>query len=227
MNPRDHDIGAIVQSIRRFGFVAPAILNEATGRVLAGHGRIEALDILRRQGDDLPAGLRQDDKGRWLVPVVAGIAFADDSDALAYIVADNRLTELGGWNDAALIDVLTTLHEAKALKATGYDGDDLDSLIAASAGIDHAPGSKSSAPGVQEDDIAAAQEAEQAQSGDLWRFGSAGMGWQYLLIEDWNDLGRSCPWSISSESADDLLGKARAEGLETVRLCTATDWLTE
>jgi ParB-like chromosome segregation protein Spo0J len=42
-NPKDHDIGLLHDSFSRFGFVEPIALNERTGRLVAGHGRQEAL----------------------------------------------------------------------------------------------------------------------------------------------------------------------------------------
>ena len=42
-NVKDHDIGAIHESMNRFGFTSPLLLNESSGKLVAGHGRIEAL----------------------------------------------------------------------------------------------------------------------------------------------------------------------------------------
>ena len=41
-NPKRHDLGTLDQSLDRFGFVAPIILDERTKRIVAGHGRMEA-----------------------------------------------------------------------------------------------------------------------------------------------------------------------------------------
>ena len=38
VNPKDHDIGDIYTSIKRFGFTEPIIKNEATGKLVAGLG---------------------------------------------------------------------------------------------------------------------------------------------------------------------------------------------
>ena len=43
INVKDHDIGAIHESMNRFGFTSPLLMNEATMKLVAGHGRIEAL----------------------------------------------------------------------------------------------------------------------------------------------------------------------------------------
>ena len=44
-NPKDHDIGQIYQSIKRFGFTQPIMMNENTGKLLAGHGRLSLIHI--------------------------------------------------------------------------------------------------------------------------------------------------------------------------------------
>ena len=49
VNPKDHDIGQIYQSMKRFGFTSPVMLNEQTGKLMAGHGRLETLAMLKRE----------------------------------------------------------------------------------------------------------------------------------------------------------------------------------
>ena len=78
-NPKDHDIGAISRSVNRFGFTAPVIIDERTGYLAAGHGRIDTLAQLKAQGKDAPANV-QTDHGEWLVPVVRGVAFNSDAE---------------------------------------------------------------------------------------------------------------------------------------------------
>ena len=45
-NPKDHDVGAIYQSMKRFGFVAFPLINSTTDKLLAGHGRLKTLQII-------------------------------------------------------------------------------------------------------------------------------------------------------------------------------------
>lgn len=130
-NPKDHDIGAIIQSYDRFGFVAPGVRNDATGRIVVGHGRAEALRQLKADGQPPPERVLVAADGDWLVPVVCGITFANDAEAEAYLIADNRLTNLGGWDDAALVEVLKKMAEEDTLQGTGFDGDDVDALMLA------------------------------------------------------------------------------------------------
>lgn len=129
-NPKDHDVGVLVESLRRFGFVAPAIRNDKTGRIVVGHGRLEALQQLQAEGGPPPARIKKAKGGTWLLPVVCGVAFDNEAEAEAYLVGDNRTTELGGWLDHVLHDSLATLlqQDADALRGTGYDADDVDDL---------------------------------------------------------------------------------------------------
>jgi len=127
-NPKQHDLGAIHQSIARFGFVSPIILDERTGRLLAGHGRLDSLQAAKASGDKPPDRIIAQD-GTWRVPVVRGVASKSDQDAEAYLVADNRTVELGGWDDAALASLLSDLAAQDALAGTGFDQDDVDVLL--------------------------------------------------------------------------------------------------
>jgi hypothetical protein len=131
-NPKDHDLGAISRSVNRFGFTAPVIIDERTGYLAAGHGRIDTLAQLKAQGKEPPANVQLADfDGDWLVPVVRGVAFNSDAEIEAYLVADNRLTMLGGWNEPELAGLLQDLaaQDTALLEATGYDADDLDALL--------------------------------------------------------------------------------------------------
>jgi hypothetical protein len=108
------------------------IIDERTGYLAAGHGRIDTLAQLKAQGKEPPANVQtQDFDGDWLVPVVRGVAFNSDAEIEAYLVADNRLTILGGWNEPELAGLLQDLaaQDTALLEATGYDADDLDAMI--------------------------------------------------------------------------------------------------
>lgn len=130
-NPKDHDIGAISKSVKRFGYVAPVIVDERSGYLVAGHGRIDTLAQLRQQGKQPPANVQVSALGEWLVPVVRGVSFNSDSEVEAYLVADNRLTIMGGWNEPELASLLQDLarEDQALLEATGYDADDLQALL--------------------------------------------------------------------------------------------------
>jgi hypothetical protein len=128
-NPKDHDTGAIDDSMHRFGFVAPMVLNETTQRLVAGHGRLDVLRQRKAAGLPPPAHVREEDSS-WMVPVVRGVRFETDEDAEAYLLADNRLSELGGWNDSLLQESLSDLAASEdGLQGTGFDEDELDRML--------------------------------------------------------------------------------------------------
>jgi hypothetical protein len=124
-NPKRHDLPAIASSLRRFGFVAPLVLDDRTGRLVAGHGRLEALRVMRDQGQAPPARIVANGN-QWLVPVVRGIAFADEREAEGYLLADNRLVELGRWNDGELAKLLA---EQNDLNGLGWAQGELQALL--------------------------------------------------------------------------------------------------
>ena len=128
-NPKDHDLGVIYQSINRFGFTNPIMLNESTGKLLAGHGRLQALKLIKDANEPVPDRIVEEG-GRWMVPVIKGINIDNPAEAQAYLLADNRLTELGGWKNIDLIESLNEIMEKTGdLDGTGYDLEDIDTIL--------------------------------------------------------------------------------------------------
>jgi hypothetical protein len=131
-NAKVHDLPQIRRTIARFGYTTPVILDERTGRLVAGHGRRIVLMGMRDDGDTPPNGIELTDDGRWLVPVVRGWTSHSDAEAEALGIADNRLSELGGWEDRLLTEMLEELLDQapELLAATGYSTDDVDRMLA-------------------------------------------------------------------------------------------------
>lgn len=131
-NEKDHSIPDIKASIREHGFTAPALVDERTGLIGAGHGRIEALWEMFRNGEPTPKRIELDDRGdEWLVPLLRdGLDTPDDLAAAAYRIVDNRSGEKGGWVLHRLTASLSALKAADRLEGTGYTAPDLDALIA-------------------------------------------------------------------------------------------------
>lgn len=131
-NPKKHDTDLMTQSVDRFGFVEPIVVDQRTGYLISGHGRTETLMALEEAGGPPPDGVRVDPAtGRWLVPVVVGWKSKNDLDAEAALIALNRTTELGGWSDDSLLGLLEDLSENEGgLDGVGFDVDDLDDLRA-------------------------------------------------------------------------------------------------
>lgn len=128
-NPKAHVGETIERSIARFGFVSPIVLDERSGKIAAGHGRAEALERMKAAGQDPPKRVEKAPDGEWLVPVVRGVAFNSDDEMAGFAVADNALAIKGGWDDAALAEVLAPLRDADLLDGIGYEPADVDNLI--------------------------------------------------------------------------------------------------
>lgn len=150
VNPKGHDKVGISASVERFGVVEILVVDERTGRLVSGHGRLDALLAAHAEGTPPPDGVEVDEAGRWLAPVVRGWASADDDEASAALVAVNRLVEKGGWADPdELIGILAGLRDRERLDvAVGYDNDDLDALIASLAESAPAPVPEARRPAV-------------------------------------------------------------------------------
>lgn len=109
----ERNLDAIKASLVRFGQQRP-ILIDARGVVRAGNGTLLAAKEL---GWETLEAVRSDLLG---------------SEATAYAIADNRTAELAEWEAAALAQCLTDLlAEDFDLEAAGFNGAELDELIAA------------------------------------------------------------------------------------------------
>jgi len=166
-NPKEHDVGLLRASLGRFGFVTPILLDDATGRIVAGHGRLDALQQLKATGGSPPERVRVED-GRWLVPVIRGVAFASPVEAESYLVADNQTTILGGWDEARLADLLADLAAQQALAGTGFDAADVDALLRDVA-VANARGEAE--PPAHIDQAAELQAKWETARGQLWEIG--------------------------------------------------------
>jgi hypothetical protein len=112
-NVNQGDWGAIQQSIEANGFFGALVVQRSTGKILAGNHRYAVAKSLGFT--ELPV--------TWVD--------VDDDKALRILLADNRTARLGTDNDGALAALLAELSETPAgLAGTGFNGDDLDQLIA-------------------------------------------------------------------------------------------------
>jgi DNA modification methylase len=114
-NARTHSeaqVAQIAASIRDFGFNNPVLVDGANG-IIAGHGRVMAARKL---------GLGE-------VPVIE-LAHLSETQKRAYILADNRLAEMAGWDKELLSLELADLDELGVdLGDLGFDGAELDALL--------------------------------------------------------------------------------------------------
>lgn len=127
-NPKLHHQDLIGRSIGRFGFVDPIEVDDRTGRLVSGHGRVEALRAAYHAGQQPPAGIVDRD-GAWLVPVVRGWASNSDEEAAAYSVTTNRSSELGGWAHEELAVLLDQIGDPDLVALTGWNPEELAELL--------------------------------------------------------------------------------------------------
>lgn len=108
-NARVGNVRLIKESIDGNGFVGALIVQRSTGHILAGNHRFQAAVEL----------------GMDTLPVI--YVDVDDEHALAIMLADNRTTDVAGYDDKALLELLEQL---PSLAGTGYDKDDFNDLLA-------------------------------------------------------------------------------------------------
>jgi hypothetical protein len=121
------------------------VLDERTGRLVGGHGRLEDAKARRDAGGDLPDGFLLADDGTWLIGVQRGWSSTDDEQAHAAGVALNQGTIAGGWKRDELADLLSELaagDDPTLLAGTGFDESSLNELLADVAGFPVLPGSR-------------------------------------------------------------------------------------
>jgi len=162
-NPKRHDREGIRASIGRFGVAELPLVDERTGRLVAGHGRVDQLVAMRDEGQVPPDGVQLGDDGGWQLPVVRGWASRSDAEADAYLVASNKLTSNGGWDDEQLGELLSELDD-DLLGLTGFGTDELTALLAAGVG-------GSGDGGADLDDAPEPPVTPVSVLGDLWLLG--------------------------------------------------------
>lgn len=141
----EEQIRKIVESIKEFGFISPCII-DSEYNLIAGHGRVEACKALGM--DKVPCLF------------VEGLT---DEQRRAYILADNKLTEMGKW-DKSLVSI-----ELAELKDIGYDinvtGFDIDSII-----FDDMEGDTDDTP--EDNSTVNDKEPPRVKRGEIWQLGN-------------------------------------------------------
>lgn len=129
-NAKNHDRGGILASTDRWGIIDLPVVDDRTGRLVAGHGRIETYREARNRDRPPPADIRIGEDGSWQVPVLRGWASMDDDEALAAGIALNALVPAGGWQSDRLADLLTALSGTPGgLTAVGFTQGDIKDLL--------------------------------------------------------------------------------------------------
>jgi hypothetical protein len=111
-NPRAGDIEVIAESMAVNGMYRPIYVHAATGHILAGnHTYAAALSL-----------------GATEIPVVR--LDCDETTAKRIVLADNRTADLGTYDNAVLVELLSDLQANDSLMGTGYQPLDLEMLQA-------------------------------------------------------------------------------------------------
>ena len=112
----DEQLDVLAHSIRTYGFNSPVAI-DADGGIIAGHGRVLAA---------ARAGLTE-------VPCIR-LGHLSEAQKRAYVIADNRAYELGGWDAATLAseveDLLMDADGGIELGDLGFDDDAFGALAA-------------------------------------------------------------------------------------------------
>jgi DNA modification methylase len=142
----DSQVAQIAASIAEFGFTNP-ILAGSDGVIVAGHGRLAAAQKL----------------GIATVPVVI-LDHLTPTQRRALVIADNRIAENAGWDDAMLQVELAALQDDNFdLSLTGFDADALADLLA---------GEETTTEGQTDEDSVPDAGPSITRPGDVWLCGN-------------------------------------------------------
>jgi DNA modification methylase len=139
----------IAASTAKFCWTVPCMVAD-DGELIAGQGRVLAATLL---------GLSD-------VPVIR-LVHLDEAEWRAYRIADNKLTEMGDWDEALLRDeIAELLAEDFDLSLLGISDDDLDALLQDPEGLG------GDGPVEGEDEVPDLPVTPVSVAGDLWHLGA-------------------------------------------------------
>jgi len=154
-NARTHSpkqVGQIAGSIKRFGFIVPVLVN-AENQIVAGHGRVEAAKLL---------GLTE-------VPVLR-ISHLSPAELRAFVIADNRLAELAGWDrDTLAIELAGLIELDFAVEVTGFDMGEIELILHDEEEDKQEDGREAASAGAKL--LRASSGPAVSRSGDVWLLG--------------------------------------------------------
>jgi DNA modification methylase len=148
-NPRTHSdkqLAKLKASIQKFGFTAPVLVDEV-GVILSGHGRVQAAREL----------------GLATIPtrLISGLT---EVKKRAYVIADNKLSQLSGWDNSLLkAEMEILIKEDFDIETTGFSTAEIDIMFDAPEGP-----AGSDPDDLQSEDIV---EEVVSREGDLWQLG--------------------------------------------------------
>lgn len=112
-NPRRGKVVLIAESLQRFGQVRPILLDDDNTITAGNHTYLAAKEL------------------GWTHVAAVSNKFASPDEARAYLLADNRLGELGDYAGEQQLALLEELEASGSWAGTGYTPDDMEDLRAA------------------------------------------------------------------------------------------------
>ena len=129
-NPRimpDSEMQALKESISKFGFVEPVVVNSHEGRkgvLIGGHQRTTALEQILAKGV-VPNGIIRETDGGFLVPATFVNLNIEEEKALN--LALNKIK--GKWDEGKLAEIIIGLRESPIITATGFRDDEISKIL--------------------------------------------------------------------------------------------------
>lgn len=156
-NYKEHpqsQVSKLCKSLRAFGWTKPVCVN-INGEIVAGHGMVEAAK----------------EEGYTHIPVLY-VTF-DENQTKAYVVADNRLSEIAETNQDMLSELLSEISEIPDfdIEAVGFTLDEIDLDLESKEVVEDE---------FNPDDV----KEYRCREGDLWQLGR-----HYLFVGDCTDEG--------------------------------------
>ena len=146
-NARTHSDAQIMQiasSILEFGFTNPILIDGDKG-IIAGHGRLLAAKKLGMS--EIPTAM---------------LDYLSPEQKRAYIIADNKLAELAGWDEKLLAQELADLRDMDVdLDIIGFNEQELEVLLAT---LDEDNTTEEAIPDPEENPV--------SKLGDIWLLGN-------------------------------------------------------
>lgn len=142
----DEQVAQVAASIKEFGWTNPILIDE-DNVIIAGHGRLMAA---QRLGFDSVPTIRLEN--------------LSDAQKRAYVIADNKLALNAGWDSEMLaVEINDLIEQGFDLDLTGFDGDEIDALLADANKV---------ADGLTaDDDVPDVPEIPISTKGDVWVLG--------------------------------------------------------
>jgi hypothetical protein len=128
-NPRRGNVELIAESLLVNGQYKPLVVSRRTNHVLAGNHTLQAIELIGTGWRPAEWGSEQEleaqDRIEEMSTIAVTLVDVDEEGERRILAVDNRTSDLGTYDNAALVALLDSLG---VLDGTGYSEDDLDTL---------------------------------------------------------------------------------------------------